>query len=235
MRKKTWERKEIITLPPSYIRAPGSTCTTSLVVIHKGVEVIVVWVGSPISIASSWLSKRVDWAVIDHMPGGVTSSADPKIAGLIRVSPLMTEITPGCQTMMCRMTGRRFPAGRTGVHGAGESMVTEIRATVTLGVGGVRARVLDENSRGGRGDPLPVGDLNADDFIISYWGGSRWRGAWWDLKGQGKGRRGGVDSGLSAVVLLLSSGEGEVDLLKGWVKDFAREFLQVAVEGIGVE
>ena len=46
--------------------------------------------------------------------------------------------------------------------------MAEIRATVTLGVGGVRVRVLDENSRGGRGDPLPVSDLNADDFIISY-------------------------------------------------------------------
>ena len=39
---------------------------------------------------------------------------------------------------------------------------------VTLGVGGVRARVLDEDSRGGRGDPLPFSDLDADDFIISY-------------------------------------------------------------------
>ena len=55
------------------------------------------------------------------------------------------------------------------------------------------------------------------------------------MKGQGKGRRGGVDSGLSVVVLLLGLGEGEVDLSKGWVKDFARELLQVAVEGIGVE
>ena len=36
-------------------------------------------------------------------------------------------------------------------------------------------------------------------------------------------------------MLLLSSGEGEVDLLEGWVKDFARELLQVAVEGMGVE
>ena len=44
-----------------------------------------------------------------------------------------------------------------------------------------------------------------------------------------------MDSGLSAVVLLLGSGEGEVDLLEGWVKDFAQELLQVAVEGIGVE
>ena len=36
-------------------------------------------------------------------------------------------------------------------------------------------------------------------------------------------------------MLLLSSGEGEVDLSEGWVKDFAWELLQVAVKGIGVE
>ena len=83
MRKKTWKRKQIVTLPPSYIRAPGLTHTISLVVIHKGVEVIIVGIGSPISIASFWLGKRVDWAVIDHMPQSVTSSADLKIANLI--------------------------------------------------------------------------------------------------------------------------------------------------------
>ena len=44
-----------------------------------------------------------------------------------------------------------------------------------------------------------------------------------------------MDFGLSAVVLLLGSGEGEVDLSEHWVEDFARELLQVAVEGIGVE
>ena len=52
-------------------------------------------------------------------------------------------------------------------------MVTEIQAMVALGIGGVRASVLDENLRGGRGDPLPFSDLNADDFIVSYQGGSR--------------------------------------------------------------
>ena len=36
-------------------------------------------------------------------------------------------------------------------------------------------------------------------------------------------------------MLLLGSGEGEVDLLEGGVKDFAWEFLQLVVEGIGVE
>ena len=168
MRKKTWERKEIVTLPPLYIRAPGSTCTTSLVVIHQGVEVIVIRVGASISVASFWLGKWVDWTVINHMSRGVASSTDLKVAYLIRMSPPVTEITLGFQTMMCDVTRRRFPAGRTGIQGAGEPVMTEIRAMVTLGVGGVRVRVLDENSRGGRGDPLPVSDLNADDFIISY-------------------------------------------------------------------
>ena len=55
------------------------------------------------------------------------------------------------------------------------------------------------------------------------------------MKGQGNGGRGGDGSCLSTIVLLLSPGEGEVDLLEGGVKDFAWEFLQVAVEGIGVE
>ena len=44
-----------------------------------------------------------------------------------------------------------------------------------------------------------------------------------------------MDSCLSAVMLLLCSGEGEVDLTKGGVKDFAWELLQEAVEGMGVE
>ena len=119
------------------------------------------------------MSKRVDWAVIDHMSGGVTSSTDPKIADFIRVSPLMTEITLGCQTMMCRMTGRRFPAGRTGVHGAGEPVVTEIRAMVTLGVGGVRVGVLDKDARDRGSDPLSFNDLDTDDIVVGYRGGSR--------------------------------------------------------------
>ena len=47
-------------------------------------------------------------------------------------------------------------------------MVTKIRANITLGVGGVRAGVLDKNSRGGGGDPLSFSDLDADDIIINY-------------------------------------------------------------------
>ena len=40
---------------------------------------------------------------------------------------------------------------------------------------------------------------------------------------------------MSTVVLLLGSEEGEIDLLERWVEDFARELLQVALEGMGVE
>ena len=168
MRKNTWEMKEIVTLPPSYIQAPGSTHTTPLVFIHKGIEVIVIRIGSPISVVSSWLSKQVDWAVIDHMSWGVTSSADSKIANFIRVSPAMTEITLGRQTMMCHVAWCQLPTGGTGVHGAGEPMVTKIQANVTLGAGGVGAGVLDKDSRGGGGDPLSFYDLDADDIIVRY-------------------------------------------------------------------
>ena len=44
-----------------------------------------------------------------------------------------------------------------------------------------------------------------------------------------------MESCLSAVVLLLSLGEGEVDLKEDRVKDFTWELLQEAVEGMGVE
>ena len=44
-----------------------------------------------------------------------------------------------------------------------------------------------------------------------------------------------MDSGLSMVVLLFSSREGEVDLLERWVEDLTRELLQVALEGMAME
>ena len=47
-------------------------------------------------------------------------------------------------------------------------MVTKIRANITLGFGGVRAGVLDKDSRGGGGDPLSFCDLDADDIIVRY-------------------------------------------------------------------
>ena len=100
--------------------------TILLVVIYKGVEVVVIRVSSSISVANIWLGKRVDWAVIDHMPWGVASSTDSKVANVVRVSPSTTEITLGLQTMMCRVTGCRFSTGRTDVHQAEEPVVTEI-------------------------------------------------------------------------------------------------------------
>ena len=36
-------------------------------------------------------------------------------------------------------------------------------------------------------------------------------------------------------MLLFGSGEHDVDLSEGWVENLARELLQVAVEGVGVE
>ena len=80
------------------------------------------------------------------MPWGVASSTDPKVANVVGMSPSMTEITLGFQTMMCHMTGHCFSTGRTGVHQAEEPMVTKIQANITLGVGGGGARVLDKDS-----------------------------------------------------------------------------------------
>ena len=36
-------------------------------------------------------------------------------------------------------------------------------------------------------------------------------------------------------MLLFGPGEREIDLSESWVEDLARELLQVAVEGVGVE
>ena len=145
--KEEYVRKEEnCNITPLYIRAPGSIRTIPLVVIHKGVEVVVVRVSASISVVNVWLGKQIDWAVIDHKPWGVASSTDPKVANVIRMSPSMTEITLGLQTMMCRMAGHCLPAGRTDVHWAKEPMVTEIRANVTLGVGRGGARALNEDS-----------------------------------------------------------------------------------------
>ena len=60
-----------------------------------------------------------------------------------------------------------------------------------------------------------------------------------DSKGQGNGG-GGVcglwnNPSLSAVVLLFSSSEGEVDLAERGIEDVDQELLQVAVEGVGVQ
>ena len=146
-RKNTWERKKIVTLPPFYTWAPGSICPTSLVVIHKGVEVIIIGVSPAISALSVRLDKQIDWAVIDHMFLGVASSTDSKVTDFVRVSPSMTETTLGFQTMMCSMAQGGLLAGWAGVHWAEEAMVTEIRANVTEGIGGRGAGALDQDSR----------------------------------------------------------------------------------------
>ena len=44
-----------------------------------------------------------------------------------------------------------------------------------------------------------------------------------------------MDSGLSVVVLLLGSREGEIDLSECWIEDLTRELLQVMLEGMGME
>ena len=92
-----------------------------------------------VSASNNWLVKGVDWAVIDHMSQGVTPSTDPKVADIVRVSPSMAEITLGRQTMMCSVSQRRFPTGRTSVHGARESVMAKIRANIAPGEGRARA------------------------------------------------------------------------------------------------
>ena len=72
------------------------------------------------------LGKWIDWTVINHMPQGITSSTDLKVADIIRMSPSKTETTLGRQTVMCHMTWRGLPTGRTDVHGAEEAMMTKI-------------------------------------------------------------------------------------------------------------
>ena len=160
-----WERKEIVTLPPLYIRAPGLIYLTSLVVIHKGIEVVIIRVGPIVSALSIWLGKGVNWTVIDHMSQGVTSSTDSKVANIVRVSPSVTEITLGRQTMMCSMAQCWFPAGRTDVHGAGKPVVTEIWANVATSGGGAGARMLDKDLRRGGGDPLPFCYASRQTYI----------------------------------------------------------------------
>ena len=67
---------------------------------------------------------------------GVTSTTDPKIADVVRMSPLMTETTLGLQTMMCCVAWCGLLADWASVHQAEQAMVTGIRTKVTEGVGG---------------------------------------------------------------------------------------------------
>ena len=107
------------------------------------------------------------------MSRGITSSADPKVANFVHMSPPMTDITLGCQTMMGSVTRCHFLTGRAGIHGTEEPMVTEICTNVALGGGRAGMGVLDEDLRRGGSDPLSFDDLDTDDIIVVYQGGSR--------------------------------------------------------------
>ena len=98
----------------------------------------------------------------------VTSSADTKVAYLVGVSPPMTEITLGLQTMMGSVTGGSLLTGGAVVQGTRESVVTSIRTNVALGGRGVGTRLSDEDAGRGGGDPLPVTDIDADGVIFCY-------------------------------------------------------------------
>ena len=102
----------------------------------------------------------------------VASSTDPEVAYLVGVSPSMTEITLGLQTMMGSVTRSRLLTGGAAVHGAEESMVTCIRTNVALGGGGTGVGVLDEDPGRGQCDPLSLSDLDANgvifDGIVGY-------------------------------------------------------------------
>ena len=65
----------------------------------------------------------------------IYSTTDPKIADIVGMSPLMTEITLGHQTMMGSMTWGCLMTGGTGVKGAFHAMMTEIQTNVTVGGG----------------------------------------------------------------------------------------------------
>ena len=69
------------------------------------------------------------------MPQGITFSTDLKVANIVGMSPSITKITLGHQTMMCHMTWHGLSTGRTDMHQAEEPMVTKIQANITAGVG----------------------------------------------------------------------------------------------------
>ena len=102
------------------------------------------------------------------MPRVVAPSTGPEVAYFVGVSPPMTEITLGLQTMMGSVTGGRLLAGGAAIHGTGEPMVTSIRTNVALGGGRVGKGLLDEDAGRGRGDPLSITDIDANGVIISY-------------------------------------------------------------------
>ena len=89
------------------------------------------------------------------------------------MSPSKTDITLGFQTMMGSVTRCHFLTGRAGIHGAEEPIVTKICTNVALGGGRAGAGVLDEDLGRKGCDPLSFMDLDTDDIVVIYWGGSR--------------------------------------------------------------
>ena len=87
--------------------------------------------------------------IICHMSLAITFSTNLKVAHVVRMSPSMTEITLGLQTMMSSMSWGRLTVGWTGVQGAVHAMVTEIQTNVALGVCGRGEGVLDQDPRSG--------------------------------------------------------------------------------------
>ena len=102
------------------------------------------------------------------MSSFIAPFTDLKIADIIRMSPLTTEITLGHQTMMGSMTWDCLTIGRTGVERAFHAMVTKIRAKIAVGGGSGWHGVVYQDSGGGGGDPLPFSDLDSNDIILSY-------------------------------------------------------------------
>ena len=110
------------------------------------------------------------------MSSFITPPTDLKIADIIRMSPLMTEITLGRQTMMGSMTQGHLTTGRTGVERAFCVMVTKIRTNVAVGGGDGWYGVVYQDLEGRRGDPLSFSDLDSDDIVLDYCGGHRGSG-----------------------------------------------------------
>ena len=75
----------------------------------------------------------------------ITPTTDPKIADVVGMSPLMTEITLGHQTMMSSVSRCCLVTGGTSVEQAFHAMMTEIQAIVTVGGGGKWSKIAHQD------------------------------------------------------------------------------------------
>ena len=107
------------------------------------------------------------------MSSFIASSTDPKIVDIVGMSPLMTEITLGCQTMMSSMARGCLTTGGASIEGIFRAMVTETQANITVGGGSGWEGVVHQDSGGGRGDPLSFHNLDLNDIVFGYCGGDR--------------------------------------------------------------